>query len=254
MKKIRAIIADDEKPARNRIRQLLKAEADIEIVAETATGADTVEQVVAVRPELLFLDVQMPPPTGLGVLRALRDEHLPCTIFTTAYAEHALEAFAVHALDYLLKPFAPARFQEAVQRARAQIRLLSGEPDERLLALLQAAGASSSTVSHYLVRNNERYVVLPVEEVEWFESAANYIVAHTPNGNQVLRKSMTVLEGELDSRRFFRVSRGAIVRFACVRELQALTAGEHVVILKSGAKIPMTRNLRKFQECLAAAR
>lgn len=254
MNRIRAIIADDEKPARTRIRTLLANLRDIEVVAETASGPDTIDRVIKLKPNLLFLDIQMPPPSGIDVLRAVCVEHMPCTIFTTAHAEHALEAFAVHALDYLLKPFSPARFYEAVERACRQIELQSGRPDERLLALVQASEADSRHVARYLVRTNERYIVLPVDEVEWFESAANYIVAHTARGNHVLRKSMTALEAELDPRKFFRVSRGAAVQFKSVREVQAITAGEHVVILASGARIPMTRNLRDFQAGLAGMR
>jgi len=253
MKKISALIADDEAHARSRVRTFLADTRDIEIAAETASGVETVEVVLRLKPELLFLDVQMPPLDGLEVLRTIRDEYLPCTIFTTAYAEHALAAFSVHALDYLLKPFTRERFREAVQRGREQVVLLrSGKPDGRLKSLLDSS--DPGIVSRYLIRDNERYTVLAVEEVEWFEAAANYLVAHTNRGNHVLRKSVTAIENEIDPRMFFRVSRGAVVRLACVREVQAITAGEHVVILKSGARIPMTRNLRDFQERLAVAR
>ena len=253
MRKIRTIIADDEKAARSRLRALLAAERDIEIIAETENGTKTIDDIGRLQPDLLFLDFQMPPPTGLDVLRAVQDQHLPCTIFVTAHAEHAVEAFAVHALDYLLKPFTPARLRQAVERARRQIELLNGRPDERLLALLQAAN-SGGFASRYLVRNNERYSIVLVDEVEYFESAANYIVAHSATGKHILRKSMTELEEELDPQRFFRVSRGAVVQFRFVVELQTIAAGQYVVMLRSGARVPMTRQLREFQERLAVAR
>lgn len=263
---IRTLIVDDEAPARGRLQRLLSTEADIEIVGEAVNGADAVERIGELRPMLLFLDVQMPAIDGLGVLRAVRDTWMPCTIFTTAFSEHALAAFDLHAIDYLLKPYSRARFSEALDHAR---RYLHGHPspspatspeaspepeaDPRIQALLSDGSLASAPSERFLVRNNERYTVVRAADIEWVEAAANYVVLHTPTGNHVLRRSLGAIEAELDPKRFFRSSRSAIVALRAVQEVQALTAGDHIIQLASGARVPLTRGLRELQEKLRFA-
>lgn len=256
MKKIRTLIVDDEPPARDRLRTLLGPEKDVELVGEAGNGDDAIRLIGELRPDLLFLDIQMPRPDGIAVLRAVRDEWLPCTIFTTAHAEHAVEAFALHALDYLLKPYSRDRFHAALNRARAAIAQRSPAPagDERLDAALRDPAVSSGPVERFLVKTNERYLVVRANDVTWVEAAANYVVLHTPSGNHILRRSLTALEGDLDARRFFRTSRSTIVNLDSVREVQLLSAGEHVILLHDGTRVPLTRGLREFQERLQAPR
>lgn len=252
--KLTAIIVDDEAPARGRLRRLLADEADVEIVGEAAGGDDAIRAIVELRPALLFLDVQMPAPDGLAVLRAVRDEWLPCTIFTTAYAEHAVAAFELHALDYLLKPYSRGRLAEALKRARLHIQAaLPRGGDARVAALVADSKLPAAPTERFLVKNQDRYLVVRSADIEWVEAAANYSILHTPAGNHILRRAIGALESELDPRRFFRLSRSAIVNLASVREVLAAAAGEHVVILHGGSRLPLTRGLRDLQERLKGA-
>lgn len=254
MNKIRTLVVDDEPPARSKLRNLLAAEKDVEIVAEAGNGDDAIRLIGERRPDLLFLDVQMPEPDGIAVLRAVRDEWLPCTIFTTAHAEHAVEAFALHALDYLLKPYSRARFAEALARARAAIAQRAGLGDERVSAALAEPAISSGPTERFLVKANNRYLVVRATDIAWVEAAANYAILHTPSGNHLLRRSLTALEAELDPRRFFRTSRSTLVNLDRVQEIQLLAAGEHIIVLQDGTHVPLTRGLREFQERLEAPR
>jgi two-component system, LytTR family, response regulator len=256
MKSIRILIVDDEEPARARVRSLLAAEKDIEIAGEAANGDEAITAICTLRPDLLFLDVQMPAPDGIAVLRAVREEWLPCTIFTTAHAEHAVAAFELHALDYLLKPYSRARFSDALTRARAHLaaRASTADGDTRVSALLDASAEARGPVERFLVKTSERYIVVRAAEIVWVESADNYVILHTPSGNHVLRRSLSALEGELDARKFFRTSRSTIVKLDAVAEIQPLKAGEHVIILRDKTRVPLTRGLREFQDRLQSGR
>lgn len=254
--KIRILIVDDEGPARARIRRLLADEKDLEIVGEAANGDDAIRAIGELRPQLLFLDVQMPAPDGIAVLRAVRGEWLPCTIFTTAFAEHAVAAFELHALDYLLKPYSRERFFSALARARENLQKTPPDNanDDRVAGLIDDKKLSPAPVERFLVRNNERYVVVRAADIESAEAAGNYVVLHTREGNQVLRRTLTTLETELDADQFFRINRSCLVRLGAIRELQTLSAGEFMVFLQSGAKFPLTRGLRELQEKLSTAK
>jgi two-component system LytT family response regulator len=252
---LRTLIVDDEAPARARVRRLLSDEPDVEIVGEAGNGDDAIRAICELRPHLLFLDVQMPAPDGIAVLRAVRDEWLPCTIFTTAFAEHAVAAFELHALDYLLKPYPRERFGSALERARKHIAAngKSASSDLRVAELIEDKKVANLPVERFLVRNNERYVVVRTSDVESAEAAANYVVLHTRDGNHILRRTLSALEAELDPQQFFRLNRSCIVRMAAIREVQTLSAGEFVVFLQSGAKFTLTRGLRELQEKLRTA-
>lgn len=252
MSKIRTLIVDDEPPARAKVRHLLATENDIDVVGEAGNGDDAIRLIGELKPDLLFLDIQMPATDGISVLRAVKDEWLPCTIFTTAYAEHAVEAFALHALDYLLKPYSRERFADALARARKVLAsaALSEQGDPRVSAALNEAPVKSNPLERFLVKTNDRYLVVRTSEVTWIEAASNYVILHTASGNHVLRRSLAVLEGELDPKQFFRSSRSAIVNLDFVREVQPMAAGEHVIVLRDGKSVPLTRGLREFQERL----
>lgn len=246
---IRTLIVDDEPPARSKLRTLLAAENDIEICGEAGDGETALRLIARLRPDLLFLDVQMPAPDGLAVVRALPREARPCTIFTTAHADHAVEAFTLHALDYLLKPYTRERFATAMARARQQIALRE-HPSTRSPSSLVAEPplVAAAPVERFLVRTSNRYIVVRSEDIAWIESAANYVVLHSAGENHVLRRSLAAIESELDPRRFFRASRSAIVRFDAVRELQSVGPGEYAIVLRDGTRVPLTRGLREFQE------
>jgi two-component system LytT family response regulator len=200
----------------------------------------------------LFLDIRMPGESGFQVLRAVPQEIMPRTIFTTAYDEFAVDAFAVRALDYLLKPFTAERLHEALSRALEEV-MPKMEEEAAVADLLKTAPVARGNLERILVKVNERYIVVRSEEIDWIEAAANYVVLHTKGGNHVLRKALSSLDEELPQQKFFRASRSAIVNLNQIVEIQAVSAGEHVILLRTGAKVPLTRGLRELQEKLQGA-
>ncbi len=247
--KIRTLLVDDEPLGRDRIRTLLASEPDIEIVGEAEDGESAVERIAALKPDLVFLDIQMPGLDGFGVLRQLKG-HMPLIVFVTAYDQHAIRAFEEHALDYLLKPARPARLKDAVQRARE--RLATQTPltlPPQLLELLNQRGAERPKVTRFPVRTNERTTFIKVSAVDWIEAAGNYVILHVGKETHILRDTLAALEEQLPTN-FLRVSRSAVVNLDRVRELQSMAAGEHVVLLQDGRQIPMTRGIREVEERL----
>jgi two-component system LytT family response regulator len=247
--KIRAIIVDDEPLARERVRSLLRDEADVEVVRECANGAEAIEQIGRDPPTLMFLDVQMPEIDGFEVLRNIPVDRVPVVIFTTAYDQHAVRAFDAHALDYLLKPFKATRFKEAVQRAREQILNREAGTAARGLLEMLAQSAPAGTISRLTIKEDERVVVVNVSEIDSIESAGNYVVVHVGKAEHIFRESLKNLEKKLP-KAFFRVSRAAIVNLERVKELQPMFHGDSVVMLKNGRAIPTSRSLREIQEKL----
>jgi len=249
--KLRAIIVDDEPLGRERVRTLLKDEADVEVVAEAASGPDAVGAVRKHAPDLLFLDVQMPGMDGFEVLRALGRDELPEVIFVTAFDEHAVRAFEVHALDYLLKPFKPSRFKQAVGRAREQLRAReSGVVPGELIALLKEQATRPTFAQRLAVKSPGRTVFVKIEQLDWAETAGNYVVLHTGKETHVMRETMQALESRLDPAQFLRVSRSVLVNADRIKELQPGFNGEHVVLLRDGTRVPMTRGLREVQAAM----
>jgi two-component system, LytTR family, response regulator len=249
---LQAIIVDDESPARRRVRDLLAQETDIAIAAECASGREAIGAIIAHRPDLLFLDIQMPGVNGFEVLRALPSKSLPAVIFTTAYDQHALEAFEVHALDYLLKPFKAARFKAALERAREHLQKRNGT-DARILALLERFQPSRAYTTRFVVKSATRVVIVKADEIDWIESASNYALLHVGDKTHVLRETMRSLEEQLSPEQFVRVSRSAIVNIGRIKELQPMMKGEYVVILANGKQLTMTRGIRELQQALQAA-
>ncbi|HEX7862649.1 MAG TPA: LytTR family DNA-binding domain-containing protein [Verrucomicrobiae bacterium] len=249
--KIRVLIADDEPLARQRVRFLLAEEQDLEILAECANGFEAVDQIQAAKPDLLFLDVQMPEMDGFEVLRRIPQTHLPVVIFTTAYDQHALRAFEVHALDYLLKPFKPARFKEAVHRARELITTKQAALHARgLLALLGQTPAPTGQLTRLAVKSPGKVTFVEVDHIHAIEAAGKYAVVHVGKENHVLRETMTSLESNLPPQQFLRISRSVIVNLHQIQELQPMFAGENLVVLKNGKSYPTTRPLREIQQKL----
>ena len=247
---IRAIIVDDEPLARERIRILLRDEPDVEIAGECADGAEAVAQIEKQNPDLLFLDVQMPEMNGFEVLQSVPIDTLPVVIFTTAFDQHAVRAFDAHALDYLLKPFKPARFKEAVQRARDHIANKEAGTAARGLLEMLAERTTTIRLTRLAIKTDEKVLLIPVNDIDSIESAGNYVVAHVGKNEYVLRDTLTNLESKLPPGKFLRVSRSAIVNLDKVKELQPMFRGESVIILKDGRAVPTTRSIREIQEKL----
>jgi two-component system LytT family response regulator len=247
---MKAIIVDDEPLARERIRTLLAAESDIEIAAECASGAEAVEATREHRPDVLFLDIQMPEMDGFEVLRALGPP-LPIVIFVTAYDEHAVRAFEAQALDYLLKPFKPARFRAAVARARDQ--LAKKQPDDvtrQLLSLLESRAPAPAHVTRIAVRDRDRVRFVRTVDIDWLEASGNYVILHAGRENHVLRDTLTALETQLSPKHFLRLSRSAIVNLERVHQVEPAFNNEHVVVLNDGTRLTLTRGLRELQDRL----
>jgi two-component system LytT family response regulator len=250
--KIRALIVDDEPLARQRVRTLLEADSDVEVVGECADGAQAVAALEEHRPDLLFLDVQMPLLDGFGVLEALSGDWMPVVVFITAHDRYALKAFEVHALDYLLKPFDRDRFRTALERAKAQVRReQGGEVSQKLFALLRDVKEARRPLERLVVKSAGRVYFVRVEDIDWVEAAGNYARLHAGKETHLLRESMAGLEARLDARRFLRIHRSTIVSIERIRELHPSFHGDYVVTLHDGTELTLSRGYRdKLQELL----
>jgi len=234
--KLKVLIADDEPLALDKLRRLLAAEPDLELAGAATNGAEALRLARELRPDILVLDIQMPPLDGLEVAHAL-DEGARAVIFTTAFPQHAVDAFGANAVDYLLKPYSKEQFTRALGRARA-----------RLATATDAVRVGRS--DRLLVKSRDRYVVVHVNDIEWIEAAANYVVLHASSGNHVLRGTMTDTLAEVGEDMFFRTGRSAAVNLDRVNEVLFDEPGEHVLLLRSGARVRLQRNFRELQERL----
>ncbi len=246
--KMRVMIVDDERLARNRLRRLLGREPGVEIVAECADGPAAVKAVQERAPDLMLLDVQMPGMDGFAVLEALGPERAPAVVFITASDEHAIRAFEEHALDYLMKPVAPERFAKMLSRARE--RAARAEAPSQSVFELLAQRSAEGRAPRLVVRSGERTTFVSPEEIDWVEAAGNYAVLHLGKKTHIIRETMAALETALPAEFFLRVSRSVILNLRRVAELQSLFAGEHVAILTDGQRIGITRSLREVEDRL----
>ena len=231
MSALRALVVDDERLARQNLRRLLAGEADIEVVGECASGTDAVEAIRRSRPDLVFLDVQMPGLDGFGVLREV-GVAAGCVVFVTAHDEHAVRAFAVNALDYLLKPFDRERLRATLDRVR---RTVHGA----------GRGAGAAPRGRVVVRAGGRIVLLPLDDIVWIESADNYARLHTRDGAYLVRETLLDLEGRLPPGTFVRVHRGAIVNVAAVADVGPVPHGGCELRLRDGRTLSVGRTRRR---------
>ena len=227
---LRVVIVDDEELARMRLARLLGREEGVAIVAEAASGTEAVEVVRREDPDLLLLDVRMPDLDGFAVLRELRDDFFGHVVFVTAYDEHAVRAFEVQALDYLVKPVAPDRLHAALARARSA--------RERR----DTARRGEAAVERFLVKIGDRSVVVKASDVDWFEAEANYVRLRVGRQSYLMRATMSGLERALDASRFVRIHRTTIVNIDRVKEIAPWFSGDHVVLLGDGSKLRMSRS------------
>jgi two-component system LytT family response regulator len=244
--KTRVIIADDEPLARARLRMLLAEEPWVEVIAECSDGPSTITAIEKFRPELVFLDVQMPGGSGFDVIESVGAGRMPFVIFVTAFDRYALRAFDVHALDYLLKPFDRDRFRDALVRARERIeRSSNGDLERRLLAIVNDLKPAQQPLERFVIKSGGRVFFLRAEDIEWIEAAGNYVKLHVGAETHVFRETMNSLEARLNPSVFFRIHRSHIVNIERVRELQPWFNGEYVVFLTSGARLTLSRGYRE---------
>lgn len=255
MKKIKVLVADDEPLARERLSGLLSQEPDIEVVGEARDGEEAVTAIHDDSPDLVFLDVQMPQMSGFDVIEAVGTDKMPLVIFVTAYDQHALKAFQVRALDYLLKPFDRERFKDALGRARKQLeRDENGDLGRRLLALVKDLRRDQPKSDRLVVKSGGRLFFLRTDEIDWVEAAGNYVRLHVGPGSHLLRETMNAIEGRLDPEKFFRIHRSRIVNMERIQELQPWLNGEYAVLLRTGTRLTLSRGYReKLQDRLGRA-
>jgi two-component system LytT family response regulator len=248
MKKIRALIVDDEPIARKGIRRELERDPGICVTGECRNGRDAVAFILEHAPDLVFLDLQMPELDGFGVVEQVGVEQMPTVVFVTAFDEFALKAFEMHALDYLLKPFNSRRFQKTLQRAKTRIQQSqAGDVNERLLALIQEtrpAQKPESFLQRIVVKNAGRIFFLNVEEIDWIEAADNYVRLYVGKDSHLVQGTMSKLESKLDPELFLRVHRSTIVNITRIKEMQPLFHGEYAITLASGKALTSSRSYR----------
>jgi two-component system LytT family response regulator len=240
---IHAILADDEVLSRQKLRQFLREESDVEIVGEGASAEETIELVRATHPELLFLDIRMPGMDGFDVIGALAGDEqtpMPRIVFTTAYDQYAVRAFEFNAADYLLKPFTSERLRSAVQRVREQLKVSTSGT----AGINGHSREANSYTTRIVFKSRGRIVFLPVSEIRWIGAEENYVRICTANETHLLRETMAHLEERLDPETFLRVHRSCIVNLHFVKEVRTESAGEFSVLLTNGNKVPMSRSYR----------
>lgn len=245
---LRIVVVDDEPHARADLVALLAGQPRVELVATCASGTEALASVDRFRPDLLLLDIRMPGIDGFGVVSRIDPRWLPYVVFVTAYDRFAIEAFRVRALDYLLKPVQPARLDEALSRAREQLR--ARHAADRVLE--HEVAASPSYLSEVLVRVGHRDVVVRVDEIDWVEADTYYARLHLGTRSYLLRERMHVLEARLDPQHFSRVHRSAIVNLARVRAIAHDGKGDHVIVLSTGTRVKTSR--RRWMEFRAVVR
>jgi len=242
----RILIADDEPLARERLKMLLVGQEGFEVVGECHDGPSTIDAIRRSKPDLVFLDVQMPGANGFEVVSALGEEELPLFVFVTAFDQYALKAFDVHALDYLLKPFDRDRFLQALARARQQLEHPSNSDlRSRLLALVRDLEPAPQRLERFVIKSGGRVFFVRADEIDWIEAAGNYVKLHVGTETHLLRETMNAVETQLPRETFYRIHRCHIVNIERVKELQPWFNGEYVVFLRTGARLTLSRGYRE---------
>ena len=236
---IRALIVDDESPARAYLRELLREESGVAIVGEAANGADGLDLIRSLAPDLVLLDIQMPDLDGLSLVARLEGmEPLPLFVFVTGYDDYAVKAFEIEAVDYLCKPFGRERLSLALERVGRRLRPPDPDPPE-------TAAASPRWLTRLAIKENEGIVFVPVDQILWLEAANKYVVVHANGRDHILRQTIQSLEDQLDPDQFLRIHRSILVRKAAVRGLHPLFHGDYVVKLVTGTELTLSRTFRE---------
>ena len=243
---IRVLIVDDEPLVRERLRTLLATQADVQVVGERGDGPSALEAFGELAPHVVFLDIQMPGLSGLEVAEAWRREgSLPVIVFVTAFDQFALEAFRLNAVDYLTKPIDPERFAESLKRARELLEPKNREElDQRIQAMLEMHERRQAVRPYIVVREQERYLLVPTTSIHALEATGNYVCIHAERGQHLLRSSLSALEDRVDPKRFLRTHRSWIVNLDQVREAQPLSKSSWILLTRSGLKVPVGQQYR----------
>jgi two-component system LytT family response regulator len=246
---IRAVIADDERLARTKLRVLLDSEPKVQIVAECESGRQTVSAIRAHLPDLLLLDIQMPDLDGFQVLGEIAPAEMPVVIFTSAYDQYAIRAFEAHALDYLLKPFDQERLHQALERVLPELRkAVDSEVTHRLLDLLSRVRTETRSGvepdDRLVIRAKGRVIFLNLEEIDWVEAAANYVRLNVGKESYLFRETIGRTSERLNSNQFIRIHRSTIVNVRKIKELIPVNSGEYIVVLKTGKELSCSRGYR----------
>lgn len=239
MEKIRTIIIEDEAPAREILRHFLKDREEIDIVAECQDGYAGLKAISELKPDLIFLDIQMPRLTGFELLEVLEEK--PGIIFTTAYDQYALRAFELNAVDYLLKPFSCERFDEALKKAVERLRSDTGR-EKNPAAILEKRPEASTPLNRVVVRKGNAINLIPVEQLRFVEACDDYVMIHHSTGKALKQQTMKFYEENLPKSEFVRIHRSYIVRVVEIARIEPYSKDNHVAILKSGEKLPVSRS------------
>ena len=248
---IRALIVDDEPLAVRSIRRFLNDHPDIHVLDECRDGQSAVTAILSDKPDLVFLDVQMPELDGFGVVDRVGVDQMPVTIFVTAYDQYALAAFDANALDYLLKPFGKVRFDRAMARARKRLLNHSNrETMQQLLQTIERVFGPKNYIDRLPVTENGRIIFVKVRDVQWIEAAGNYARLYVASRNYDIRETLTSLEGKLNPQVFVRIHRSTIVNLQYVKEVRPWFHGYHLVRLENGRDLRMSRYQQEVAERL----
>jgi len=251
-----ALLVDDEPLAREGLRMLLARDPDVSAIHEAKNGREAVEAIRSIRPDLVFLDVQMPEMDGFEVARDVGAEQMPAVVFVTAHDKYAIQAFEINAVDYLLKPVTEERFAKAIARAKASFESkLDGPSDERsrqILSLLETIASPARSLKRLAVRSAGKTVFVDIEEIDWMEAAENYVQLHAGRAEHLLHVTMNTLEKSLDPELFLRIHRSVIVNVRRIKELQPVMHGEYVVTLANGVRLQSGRMYNEKLRALAA--
>ena len=247
---LKILIVDDEPLARKKIRYFLKKEENIEIVTDARNGIEAVKLIKEELPDIIFLDVQMPELDGFGVIERIGVDKMPRVIFVTAFDEYALQAFEVNAVDYLLKPFTRKRFKKSLNKAIENINIKKPEvSNSNLNFLIKDIRNREKYTDRIIIKSTDGYLFLKIEEIDWIESAGNYLTIHSGNEKYILRSTMNNFELKLDEKRFLRIHRRTIVNIDLIKGIRYCYNGKYMVLLKNGIELSLGQKYNdKFKE------
>jgi two-component system LytT family response regulator len=236
------LIVDDEPLAREGLRMLLAEDPEVSAIYEAKNGREAVTAIESTRPDLVFLDVQMPEMDGLAVVAEVGAERMPAVVFVTAHDRYAIQAFEINAIDYLLKPVTGERFRQALERAKARLKISpTGDASRQILSLLETIAAPQRYLKRLAVRSAGKTVFVEVDDVDWVEAAENYVQLHAGRAGHLIHVTMNTLEKSLDPETFVRIHRSVIVNVKRIKELQPALHGEYAITLENGVRLQSGR-------------